>query len=511
MPRRQPAVEKAVAFVESLISEKLERGGDRLATLPELAASCGVSVVSMTKAVRVLRDHGVVSAAQRRGIRILRQPGERDIGEPSHAEQPRELKWEWLAGRLRKDIREGVLPSAESLPMPKELAARYGVCYRTLKKALTSLEHEGILAKHKRTYIRRLPGRRHGYGSVVLMGVMPSYFKPVSYRQRSRQFMRIFEEECRRRHVDLVLWPSGFPGVSHDSHASFEGIAGNDRILGVLAWPVDIRLVDILPMLSELKRHGKRAAILDEGGGIRLAKQYWGHVRTVRFAQTQLPGIAVGRYLLEQGHTHVAYVSMFHRDGWSRMRFEGLTRVFRAAGGEAKLFALDNIDCPIQVLARLWDTMRPMAPLMHRLSIDDVDVSQPPWHELADARESLERFSDVLFRRRFHGLLDDALNHTEITAWVCANDDIAYECLACLGRRNVKMPDRLSIIGFDDLEDSLFMDLSSYNFNATGIVNTMLSYVLDPPSLSRGGSAKNIVEVEGYITERHSTGGRVNQ
>src|SRR5204862_26695 len=72
MSRSQPAVDAAVRFLRAGIERGVFGNGDRLPTMVELARRGDVSKVSMTKAVAILVDEGLLDARQRRGI-LLKQ------------------------------------------------------------------------------------------------------------------------------------------------------------------------------------------------------------------------------------------------------------------------------------------------------------------------------------------------------------------------------------------------------------------------------------------------------
>jgi DNA-binding LacI/PurR family transcriptional regulator len=104
-------------------------------------------------------------------------------------------------------------------------------------------------------------------------------------------------------------------------------------------------------------------------------------------------------------------------------------------------------------------------------------------------------------------ILSEALQ-ASATAWVCANDTVSSRALWFLRRARVGVPSRVSLIGFDDSEEAFRQNLTSYNWNVSGIMAAMVAHILDwHPSKSRRAPLRP-AEIEGYVTERGSVARR---
>jgi DNA-binding LacI/PurR family transcriptional regulator len=97
-----------------------------------------------------------------------------------------------------------------------------------------------------------------------------------------------------------------------------------------------------------------------------------------------------------------------------------------------------------------------------------------------------------------------ALGCSTATAWVGANDGVAWMALSFLRSKGVAVPQQISVMGFDDELGTALNQLTSYNFNRQGCVRRMIDYVLHP-GLSVSFRNTNITDVEGYIVERRTT------
>lgn len=112
-------------------------------------------------------------------------------------------------------------------------------------------------------------------------------------------------------------------------------------------------------------------------------------------------------YLIELGHTRIGYVGAGNRPRSNRIRWQAYRDALSAAGIEAP---------------KLWSEI---ASPEHRYHTDDV----------LDGQEMTER-----------------LIKTDVTAIFCYNDMIAVGALMACRYRNITVPNRLSIIGFDGIE-----------------------------------------------------------
>jgi len=76
-------------------------------------------------------------------------------------------------------------------------------------------------------------------------------------------------------------------------------------------------------------------------------------------------------------------------------------------------------------------------------------------------------------------MLMEALNNNPITAIVCANDIIALNAIKTINRLNKKVPDDISVIGFDNIRTGEFMSpqLSTFNIPRQEIGEEVAKYV----------------------------------
>jgi DNA-binding LacI/PurR family transcriptional regulator len=136
----------------------------------------------------------------------------------------------------------------------------------------------------------------------------------------------------------------------------------------------------------------------------------------------------------------------------------------------------------------------------HGLRGKDARVAGHVLNSLA-ADIPVKAFNETL-RTMVNPLFEQALARPQLTAWVCDNDSTALMALDFLAARNVDVPGRLSVVGFDDEPSASQRGLTSYNFNGQGTMRAMLAHVLQPERQSAEGP----IEVPGYVVQRRSSG-----
>jgi DNA-binding LacI/PurR family transcriptional regulator len=92
-----------------------------------------------------------------------------------------------------------------------------------------------------------------------------------------------------------------------------------------------------------------------------------------------------------------------------------------------------------------------------------------------------------------------------ITAWVCCTDPTAMFAVDFLKKRGVRVPEDISVVGFDDSREFAYaLNLTSYNFGAVAIAYRMLSFILNPKAEPASRLHKPI-DVDGVMIERGTT------
>jgi hypothetical protein len=403
------------------------------------------------------------------------------------------------------DLQRRALPSGAALPHAKELAARYGCCFRTLSRALESVTASGLLARENRRLVSpalRASALRNTI-VVIVRGTGSGSTVPIgTWAPRNRQQFEALEQQaaevgCRLAFAvytyvgPRLLGPAGRPLMA-------EQVGSRRDVLGFMFWAQGLGGLDPAVYLRDLERFGKPIAVLDVGGMPELERPGGARLRRVfRLGTDERCGEIVGNYLLGLGHRGVDYLS-----GPAPLpRLVGLRRVYGQAGlGDAvtrldasqgrEAVAREEVDARYGALLGAIERNAAARGLRQFLNKDR--------ERLVD--KALERTQLDAMRPA----LAAALRSVTGTALVCESDGLALYCLELLRNLGVRVPEERSVVGFDDEEDAFLWGLSSYNFNLKAVVAAMMDYVLRPHSAARVGDGAAVV-IDGYVKARTTT------
>jgi hypothetical protein len=254
-------------------------------------------------------------------------------------------------------------------------------------------------------------------------------------------------------------------------------------------------------VLRDLARTGKSAAVVETREPIEKTVLPEGSaVHFFNIGMSKRPAEFVGHFLLELGHKRICFFSMHHGEIWSRNRLEGIASVYAAAGLDGSVTPLVDPD-PGQLLQS-----------------SEQEAALRKWQAVMSAFDRWKktvpsaygREIDLLIRRAIpgiatmtglQGLFQQALSLSHVTAWVGVNDAVAVAALGFLRERGVPVPQRISVVGFDDTAAALDAGLTSYHFNPAALQSLIMNYVTWP----RRSGTRFPHEADGFIVERSST------
>lgn len=537
-----PAVQKACDYIKGNLNSGEWRPGEYLPSARRLAKSSGVSFSSIIKAVARLKAEGLISTAQR--VRI-RAGSEFTTNQP--LEEQKKPVWLIKRAAIEKDILDGAYAQQGKLPSNKELQARYGACFNTMRKILRSMVADGVL---------QLRGKSHYLRNEQSAGVAPrvvfitSIIKSTSaLNQGQYKVIDELERECLRRNIVLDVVQIDFYDNTATRRALTEP-AVNGRALGYIVdilWNEAFRH-SIFDVLLHCAKQKSPVAILDGIGNFDLPIHFSATPLFQVFRiEDKIAGGRVARMLLGMGHKSVVYISYFHNQIWSLRRFLGVKEQYSRAGCSTgvHLSATDTFGSPLELVMALsgWDDK-----LVRRILGADRTESQAQDayanYKQFKKPKSLEAYSpeavrrvvrelakvpalvkmdlDITFLNKIipmaitragdqlaeiilRPLLELALKFHDATAWICATDTNAIMALTFLKERGIRVPQDISIVGFDNTPiTALENRLTSYDFNAAGFIHRMLDYISRTPR-PRGRYRHAPIEVEGIVMQRETT------
>ncbi|MBD3421933.1 MAG: hypothetical protein GF398_17620 [Chitinivibrionales bacterium] len=86
--------------------------------------------------------------------------------------------------------------------------------------------------------------------------------------------------------------------------------------------------------------------------------------------------------------------------------------------------------------------------------------------------------SRTCYAEQIRALFQRALKNKSITAWVCANDDVAEFAQVFLREQSRSVRKRISLLGFDNTYRAMHLGISSYSFRVDALAHMALSIAL---------------------------------
>jgi DNA-binding LacI/PurR family transcriptional regulator len=471
-------------------------------SVKSLAVQAGVSYRTMWEVVRRCKEQGLL----RGGYRVSVADGKGPVEKPPSAAAPMER----LRGRLIDDLLSGTITRGKNLLSVKELTVRYATSPRTLRRVLLAVESQGLIVHHGRHY-SGLDQAAAGRLSIVVLAYLGEEGEGFALPPLEREFLTCCEAACGNTGISLSLVglgrSSGPMEVCDVRGAPLESIPAGQDVAGYLYLIHSPEAFDDM-IMRRLAGTRKPVAVLD-GAGIfpRDNKAYdTPRVRIFAASAFELPGRRIAAYLLSRGHRHAAYISPFHADQWSHMRCEGARRAFALAGEKYSLsiYAADHsikgshFEDEGRKLSRAHTVEKIFGKWrarIHECFRPDMDT------HLLYLRRAVFMWGAV--RATMEPLLLKAIDDRRISAWIMANDSAARIALQYCQRTGIPVPGRIAIIGFDDVDVSRDLRISSYNFNLGAVATAIVHFLLHPQS--GHWQRRRIVEIEGRIVERSTT------
>ncbi len=496
----QSAERRAYEYLRRAVTQYRRNGCARLPPHQQLAAAAGVSPVVLLRALGRLKREGAVTSAPGRGIHVSGVAAAAPV--VAGPRTPRRARWRLTAEGIRRDIRNGLYKPGTTIPAPKELSRRYGVCFRTLRKALHCLAERHEVEPVNRRFRVPAPVAASPDSTVTLVAAGYPDGSLHQFSSRTRDYLMALESECARSHVTLAVRPFALPPLPGNRVVMHSQLcASRPYPLGFVVFQHGLKSAELDDLLGQLPTDTVPVAVLDEGIGYRLpvARRRSGMARVFSLAFSPSAGEQIGRYLWGLNHHSAAFISVHGNTDWSRNRLQGLRNAFDELSGETgRVAVFESEEAPPtarQLLSGRRGTRSREMSLLLRLRRIDVLRNQI---ELLMRRE--------LMRPLLVPLFHEALSRRDITAWVAANDDIALEGLSFLEAQGVGVPAVLSVVGFDDSVEAMMKRLTSYNFNCTAAAHALLAHIFDPHGAEAGGDSYEPVEIEGFISQKGSTG-----
>ncbi|MBD3241276.1 MAG: GntR family transcriptional regulator [Chitinivibrionales bacterium] len=520
-----PAQRRAFDHLRWCVAQARRQALDRLPTVAQLAVDADVSLATMAKALAHARDAGLVRTTAGSGVYVAESAAEKpavrersSVARDAPVSKPG-YKWEGVAVAIGSDLLNGVYRAGQPLPSVKELCSRYGVCGKTLNKALQDLADRGRIFRERTRYVVATPEGRRRRNTIVLVARGTPSGELFRLTARTITNLRLLEIECSRHGLRLVIATHSdrrtiLLGPRYRGLSFADGLR-RESVLGFVVWTTAMiaEPFRINALFSELASHRRPIAVLDDGEWWRPGNHGWGHIKVFFSGGGSGPGSAVGRFLLGLGHRKVAWFAPKEWAKWARNRVVGLREEYARAGLADSVIVFESTapstrstQTVFSRQATNWYASRYVASLPDAKTGGDSAHEPPTEQALRRLRWQLSDLSrDQMLRKQLVPLLNQAAGRSDITAWVGANDVVALQCLDYLQLAGRRVPDDISVVGFDNSTDSTIRGLTTYDPNAMAFMHAMLSHILDPRLDPWDPRHDPPIEIEGYVTERATT------
>jgi len=489
---------KVITFLRNHIEEIKSSNRTQLQSIQSLAIQAGVSVVTMHRAVRQLTNEGLLTAAPRRGIQIVTSSEnlvQENIEDEAEEYGTKKYKWEYLKERLLNDILRGSFGPKRLLPSKKVLCSRYNVSFQTLAKALQKLQDENWISTVQKGYTFN-HSSGSAYGTIVVIAHHYNIDQLSTYVPHMRHFFSTLEQEQKRLHFKLRIFPYGFFfNKTKDeilNRTTIQKIEKENTVVGYLVLSIGLPYEKIQNVVRLLHTTKRPVAIFDNVGFAQNTQHTLSyHTRIFSIGTLdEKPGEEVAHYLLSRGHCNYAYFTSDPEPDWSKIRFSGITRALDSAGtrNSVRRFLYQS-QC--QTISHIKDIA--MAPALNEvLRLERFYLRR---HYTAPLQKFL--YTRNITTSMFH----DALQDHSITAWILPHDSLVIHAFYFLWQNGIDIPQNIALCSFDNSFEAFGHGITSYDFNANAAVYAILEYLFTPNQKTE----TRTINIPGSLIKRETT------
>ncbi|MBD3240442.1 MAG: GntR family transcriptional regulator [Chitinivibrionales bacterium] len=496
----------ASLHLQTQIEQAVLENRDRLPSLTRMAAACGVSHVTMAKAVHALVARGVLSCTPGRGIRIVR-PGLQP--ESSTDVPPARLPaWIRTAEEIRQAILDGRCPPGSWLPSVAELKAAHGVSNDTIIKALRRLADDRIVERYKRRY--RVPAPRFGGSGGCVVLVCRGRINLTSIAaERYRSMVRQWDTLLAQHNIELLVAPLWYEGEQMVSFERWQrryadALAGR-IVLGFIYWNYAMATYPFAEIVHGLRRYARPLSVFaDPVYAIpRLRAAAVGYpVRVFVNQHHYEAGVTVGHFCRETHARSLCYVAPAEDRWWAQERYRGLLDGIAGQQPAPAVHSFIAGNPPKQVLQSSAAFGRAVKGLSDEFSFETIrgllpgHVGDEIGRHLTSAVHLAKAAEDMT------SIVDTIATLPRPLCIVGADDERAFHIYLLLRDRAPSCIDHCTFVGFNDSETAFVHGFSSYNFNDAATAQAIVGFVLNPRNPLLKPSTAGYVSIEGYLNVR---------
>lgn len=450
-----------------LLKEIPHKDGDRLPSVRDIMKSYGVSSSTVQGAIRLLEKDSDICSIQGKGC-FWTSKGFEGIYERKPAPKARESAYEKVERLFREDWDRGTFHVNEPLPLMKELSLRYNTSQAILRNFLNTMVQQGVLNRSGRFYsftLKKASAQPTSLSEILFITRCNSWGGFTAESEREMDFLRMVYKKAGAEHYKLILL-----GINENSGKLIDR-SGKTRRLSDFPNAVGAILSTLLVMqplklLQQFAGIKYPIAVWWEHPSESLPSKYLQRDNWTFFNSTfgRTPGRELGKHLLAQGISQIAYVSPYHDSSWSIDRLNGL----RESG-------LNVVDYTDSEFASPWDYKQ-----IARSKVE---------------KHNVEFYARELLKRKILSLMKD--ENFEQQPIICVNDDVASTLLEM--QEEGRIGNLGAIYSFDNSAESYMLRLPSYDFNTQALVDHMFYSIANTEAFRQ---QRKIQQILGQVVEK---------
>jgi len=339
--------------------------------------------------------------------------------------------------RIAKDLRKRVSRGEfkDRLPGQRVLAEDYKVNFLTVRKAVASLVTQGILVRQpgRGTFVTRLKRQRTHTLAAVFGGLS------FGLGEQHALLLQGIQEEASAHNYDLILRPHH--GESQIERQAIEEILKRKKVDGVLLWPT--RQHGKSPAIQLLRKANMPFAVM-----VRVDADYREEVSYV-IDDIYAGGYQATQYLINLGHRRIGFLARTGSEGGGELFEEERWRACRQAQIDAGLKPGPRLEAGWIINASRTRTSAPL------------------------------KFLNEL---------------RELTALFCMNDWMALAFLNLQKALGLRIPEDLSLVGYDDLEGANVVGLTTMRMPMREIGIEAVRLLLNEIERPRGAPVARVLD-----------------
>jgi DNA-binding transcriptional regulator YhcF (GntR family) len=504
------------AIVFTMIKEKITKGelvnGDRLSSARVLAKEFNVSYVTMIKALDLLEHENLITRILKTGIFI----GTKIKNEPISCKKiPVKTKAEEIADSVISEIIHGNMKAGEHLTLNKILMFKYGTTKITIKKAIEILLDRKYIHKDGFRYRIGQPtgsifrtGKNHVYiltkqesiDWYISHFVDRSFFHELQkYGVTSFEFLNLWNEPDLINKIEVASTAGFLMDFRHLSVGTNEP----EKLLTRFKKTVEVIGKKHLPLVVD--NYNRVLRLIPDFTFKPVPNLFYiGH-------DDFEAGEKVGAYLASMGHKQIAYFN-FGNSPWDLERFKGVESALkRLFNNESDLYYFhDNsgakFTADLSTYASTPEKKRKRFLEAYSQLFDDYQFDSCQFQESDPVKKTYPVLADIIlqdmYKKRMTPVFKKVMKIKKITAWVGTGINDTIAAAQFLMDQKISIPDKISLIGFRDNENTAKYGITAYDFMDSKAGYLAAHCILGDIPIQK--NRKGYVEYEGQIIVRKS-------